>query len=415
MATIQTALLPGPATGRTPTPPRDGQTRSPWVDRFNDLLERAWSRGWAQRPTLDPEAIVTAAQYDLGRIDFPGRRDWFARLEDLTAALNGEARLNPLGLACAHGQLVRTARQRLGLELLWRRHPEIAERPIAPPIVVLGQMRSGTTRMQRMLASDPRLTATRFYESWNPLPPRWLDLRSVNAWAALRFNRLLNPDLLVRHPTAALAADEEAGWLALGLSATPFDAQWNIPSFIAADQGRDPLPTYRLFKRVLQTQHWQSGTGAEAHVLKVPQFMEDVDALSAIFPAARFIHVTRDPAAVVGSSCALVESQRSVQSDSVDPIAIGREWLARTVRRESVARAWLERGAAPTIRVDYSEMDRRWRYVMQCIYRMLRAPLPENVLARMEQAHRRPEAPGSGYSLARYGLDSETVRAALNG
>jgi hypothetical protein len=53
---------------------------------------------------------------------------------------------------------------------LWRAQPEIRDRPIPEPIVILGQMRSGTTRLQRLLACDDRFAHTRLYESLIPAP-----------------------------------------------------------------------------------------------------------------------------------------------------------------------------------------------------------------------------------------------------
>ena len=44
--------------------------------------------------------------------------------------------------------------KRLMVEDLLQKHPEILERRLAPPVVIVGLARSGTTRLHRLLAQD---------------------------------------------------------------------------------------------------------------------------------------------------------------------------------------------------------------------------------------------------------------------
>ena len=55
------------------------------------------------------------------------------------------------------------------------RHPEILDEPIEAPIVVVGMMRSGTTLLQRVLASDPRCTCA-------CTAGRWASPRPASGW-----------------------------------------------------------------------------------------------------------------------------------------------------------------------------------------------------------------------------------------
>lgn len=130
------------------------------------MLERLWASGAAARPSLDPGALVASAAGEA----LPDRSGWRRRLSILCDGLRQTAHLTPLGRAIAHGQLAAALRDRVRLEQLWAAHPEILVQPLAPPVVIVGQMRSGSTRLQRLLACDPRLGATTFFESWNPVP-----------------------------------------------------------------------------------------------------------------------------------------------------------------------------------------------------------------------------------------------------
>jgi hypothetical protein len=135
--------------------------------------------------------------------------------------------------------LTRCVRQRFALGQLWRQRPELLTTQLVPPIIVIGQMRGGTTRIHRLLAADPAHSATRFCDSWNPVPER-PDLRPIKGAAALRMARVLNPWLDVLHPMTATGVEEELGWLAVGLSGSAFYTQWHIPTFTRWGEQADP-------------------------------------------------------------------------------------------------------------------------------------------------------------------------------
>ena len=381
------------------------------IAHINRLLDTAWRNGVLSRPKLDAKAIYAAGSQRLPHVAFTGRRDWLDRLRELTDALRSEARLNPLGRCIAYGQLVRNVRQRLLLEQLWQDRPEILTMRLPPPVIVLGHMRSGTTRMQRMLACDPRFAATRFCDSWCPVPPEGRDWRPMKAAMALKAIALFNPRFRSIHPTTATATDEEIGWLGLDWSPTPHNAQWHIPSFVAAQQTRSARSNYVLLRQILQTWHWHHSERIRPHILKVPQYMEDIGALLAMFPDAKIVRVTRDLPAVVASSCSLVANQRAVQSDHVDLHALGREWLERTRWREQVVTEKLAQHKGIVATVDFADMDRDWRRSMRGIYRTLSLGLPEAVLAAMGRHARleKKDRNAHHYQLADFGLTADSI------
>jgi hypothetical protein len=392
-AAAATLALPAP-----PGPPRRRRLRA-----ADAALEAAWARGWADRPTLDPPALVAraAARTGLSAGDDDGRSGWRARLDLLCGDLEGAARLTPLGRTIAHGQLVAALSHRLRAQALWARHPAIAEQPLRAPIVVVGQMRSGTTRMQRLLACDPRFAYTRFFESWNPLPiaaaGAALDDRKLRGWAGLACARLLNPGFAALHPTAWNAADEEIGLQNVSIFGAAFEAQWRVPAFCAAVEDGDPLPAYREFRRLLQTVAWLRGDdGRRPWILKVPQFTQDLPALLAVFPDARLVCVSRDSAAVIASSVALVRNQMTIQGHGVDAAWIAREWTRKVRLRHGRTLAARALADVPQVDVAFDDVTRDWEGEMHRVYAMLRLPLTRPVRARMaaylHAAHRRPGA-----------------------
>lgn len=347
--------------------------RSPHVERFNGWLEAAWRRGLSDKPLLDPDALWGKALRDIAAEGEQGPRsaadmaDFRLRLEVLTESLEAEAGLNALGLTIAHGQLVRVIRQRLELGVLWRDRPELIAVELAPPIIIVGQMRSGTTRVHRLLAADPSLAATRFCDSWHPVPRR-PDMRP--AWSALTLAvaRTLDPWLDTIHPFGTTRPDEELGWLACALDHCAYEAQWRIPAFTAFSEDRDPAPVYREFGRILRTDAHFHGNAARPRVLKVPQFAEDLPALLAEFPDARVILTRRDEADMVRSAASLVANQMAIQSDDVDYGWIETEAARKIALRQERMDAALKDFSGPLSTVEFAALDSDWEGEMARVY-----------------------------------------------
>ena len=78
------------------------------------------------------------------------------------------AHLTELGRAMIYGMAVTYARNRLRIEDIVKRHPEILDIPIERPLVVAGLPRSGTTHLQNFLSADPRLRELPMWESTVP-------------------------------------------------------------------------------------------------------------------------------------------------------------------------------------------------------------------------------------------------------
>lgn len=372
-----------------PTPPRPHPlARSPHVGRANRWLESAWARGLSSRPSLEIDVLWGKALRDVPAEGERGPRseadmaDFRLRLEVLSESLESEARLNPLGLTMAHGQLVRVIRQRLELGDLWSDQPEMLSCALAPPIIIVGQMRSGTTRMHRLLAADPALAATRFCDSWHPVPRR-PDTRPAWSALAMLFARTIDPWLDSIHPFGITRPDEELGWLACALDHCAYEAQWRIPSFSAFSEDRDPAPIYREFARILRTDAFWHGNAHRSRVLKVPQFAEDLPAILAEFPDARVVRTHREEDDLERSSASLVANQMTLQSNEVDM-----EWIEAEVARKIALRtermdAALAGFGGPLAEVDFAALDADWEGEMMRLYRTLGLALTEEALARM--------------------------------
>jgi hypothetical protein len=141
--------------------------RGKLADRANDFLGRAWAKGWLPEPMLEPDALWSLAAKGFDETAETGGRtaadaaDFRERLARLCGSVTSEADLNPLGRAMAYGQLSRALKNRLSFGALWKDRPELLTAHLAPPIIIIGHMRSGTTRIHKLLAADPAQSHTR--------------------------------------------------------------------------------------------------------------------------------------------------------------------------------------------------------------------------------------------------------------
>jgi hypothetical protein len=367
--------------------------RGPMAARANDFLGKAWERGWLPPPELDPEALwALAAKPHGARADtaeYGGRSeedvaDFRERLARLIASIEDEADLNPLGRAMAWGQLSRVVKNRLAFGALWLERPELLETPLAPPIIVIGHMRSGTTRIHTLLAADPAHSHTRYCDAYHPVPARF-GMNRLKAGLELAMLGLLNPWMQSIHPMAPAAVEEELAWLSAALHHSIYESQWHIPAYSAWSEGRGPLPIYREFRRILQTDAAHRGLADKPRVLKVPAFAEDLATLLALFPDARLVIAKREHEAVLKSAISLAANQMAIQSDSCCLEQIEARWRHKIALREARMAAALQGWCGPVARLDFDEINAGWEGAIARCYAALDLDLSADALLAMQR------------------------------
>ena len=102
-----------------------------------------------------------------------------------------------------------------------------------------------------------------------------------------------------------------------------FQSTFNVPTYQAWLERQDLLPAYLFHKRFLQ--HLQSRYMKDRWVLKSPAHLGAIDEILQVYPDALLIHTHRDPAQVVPSLASLLYTFRSMNSDALDPMRIGRQ------------------------------------------------------------------------------------------
>ena len=325
------------------------------------LLNSGWkalSRAGVGEVSLREASLVKSARRttrlsDLG-VDFESPATCEARARLLTA-VDGEARLHPLGRLIIRSTLVRSLANRLRAEDLQKRHPEIAELQVTAPVFIAGLPRTGTTLLHRLLTCEPTLRPLLSWEALNPAPfsgrneQRGRDPRIRLAETAERGLRYLAPEFFAIHPIEAHGVEEDVLLQDGSFMSPTVDATMPVPEYSAWLHATDQTPMYRYFRRMVQLLLWQRPgdvLGSPAQYLgKTPHHLENLDVLLAVFPGARVIHTHRDPAKVVPSFCSMMAHGRRLFSDDVDPLAVGRQFHHKAL--DGVTRAITARDTLP--------------------------------------------------------------------
>lgn len=367
--------------------------RGALAQRASDFLGRAWDKGWLPAPNIAPEALWALAARRHGAqaeaAEHGGRTDedvadFRLRLERICAAIRDEADLNPLGQVMAFGQLNRVVSNRLAFGALWRERPELLETRLAPPIIVIGHMRSGTTRIHKLLAADPAHSHTRYCDAYHPVPAR-LGMNRVKSALELAMLGLVNPWMQSIHPMAPAAVEEELAWISAALHHSIYESQWHIPSYSDFSEARAPGPIYREFTRILQTDAATRGLADKPRVMKVPAFAEDLDTLLGAFPEARLVIAHRDREAVLRSAVSLAANQMAVQSDACDLARIEARWRHKIgLREERMARV-LAGWQGPVARLEFDELSADWEGAIGRCYDALGLALTPRARAAMRR------------------------------
>lgn len=307
---------------------------------------------------LDIDKLVKHAKRKTGLSEFGGDGHLEA-LQMLVESINDEARLTPTGLIVQKSRLSGALVQRLRIQDLLKRHPEIDDIDLGTVIMITGLQRTGTTLLHRLMYSNPEIRGISGNEALLPVPAsegaqRAERSRKRQAVLAERTISYLAPDFMAVHPIDREQPEEDVLLLDLNFMSQSAEAILHVPSYSRWLAEQDHTATYEYFRRVLKVLTWQRP--ASAWVLKTPHHLEYLDVFLKVFDGSTVVQTHRDPRVAVTSFCSMVAHGRGMFSDEVDPTEIGRHWCHKTHRM--VEWAMKTRAEAPSEQfVDVSYYD----------------------------------------------------------
>lgn len=366
--------------------------------RLLNAILRGLNRIGLAKTDLDEDALIAAARAQTGLHDFD-HDDFLIPMRILLKSLDEESNLNPTGRLLTRQSLVRLLRHRLLLADLLKRHPEILQRKITAPVVIVGLARSGTTRLHRLLASDDRFLHIKAWETVNPVPYKESfdcrdgrsdkdDPRITAIEQGLKAVLYMSPQIATVHPLGAHEIEEEVGLLQHAFSSQIFEIQAYMPTFAEWLMTHDQTYAYQHMVTLLKVISWfRNDPEDKPWVLKTPQHMQDLDALMNVFPDAKIICSHRDPVKTVGSACSMAWTSIVRDTDSADPLWIGQEWLNKTDRmlQKTLALRKEQIPAAQQFDILYADIHKDWQQSIGSIYDFLGIEFTERAKTRMQQ------------------------------
>lgn len=389
--------------------------------RFSEPV-REMLQGVASIPVdLSEAAVLAAARAQTGLEDF-GAGDFRERLAVILQSMHEDTDLSALGKLTNFSMLVRFAANRLRLEDLIRRHPEILDIEIRRPIIVAGLARSGTTHLLNLLSSDTRLRSLPYWEALEPMPvagetpgAQGEDPRLLRCRQGIEMQDQVMPLFKLMFNLQAERTHEEIELLAIDFSTMFIENLGLLPRWRDYYLAHDQTPHYAYLKKVLQALQWLRGP--ERWLLKTPQHLEQFGPLMKVFPDATVVITHRDPVATVASMTTLVSYAARMSREPVRPRDIGRYWADRI---EQMLRACVRDRellpAARSIDVRFHEFNADDLGTVQRIYDLAGQPLTEEVRSRMQQFIRENPRGKDGkiaYDLSVLGLDEAELRQRL--
>ena len=285
------------------------------------------------RVEFDPDGILNEAKKKTGLSNF-GDEDFRERFEVWVQSLSEDESLSSAGRIGAWSDTVRYAANRLRLEDLVSRHPEILDVRIEKPIIIIGLPRSGTTHLLNLISADSRLRSLPYWESLEPVlmpgddaGPDGLDPRLRRCRENFERTDGLLPHLRAMHHMTPEHVHEEIELQALDFSSYVLEWVADVPRLRDAYLATDQTASYAYMKKALQACQWQRGPNR--WILKSPQHLEQIGPLLANFPDATFAVTARDPVSVIASTVTMNAYASRVRCRRIDLDAILTYWTDR--------------------------------------------------------------------------------------
>ena len=373
---------------------------------------------------LQPDAVLAGARAASGLEDFDDMR-WFEPCRRWLEAVVAEAPLTETGVLALQQSVIGPIVGRLRVADLVRRHPEILDEYVDDPIIIIGMTRTGTTKLQRILAADPSVQSLPLFRLLNPAPlpgesPGQSHLRSAIAHEASGYLRANSPDFFAAHPMIPDEPDEE-------IVAIEFDTllpclRADVPSYRKWWMERprsERAHMYSYLRLVLQCAQWEEGgRRGRPFVLKSPMHLGELRCLSQAFPRATIVNTHRDINTSVASSARLFELFGHSYSDDVDPRRIGRgvlEIFAADFAHNLADRATLGKDLT-LIDVQYDDIKNDSTSVIREIWASRGRRLTEadeERIADWELSNPQHQHGKHSYALEHYGLTTAEVASAF--
>lgn len=306
---------------------------------------------------LDADKMMRAAQRITGLHDFGDDNGFEERYRATVASLN-RIDWHFVGRASVRVNVLWSLTNRLRITHLLKLHPEVHDVELAPPVVILGLFRTGSTFLHNVMAADEQLRAGWMWEFGYPAG-RKHDPLDDSEWRRRKCRRTLKlvdwvvPDQAEVHAVTADQLEEDFFLLEHDFSSMKF-----VVGFGDWQLGRDLLnenleASYRYHR--LQLQLLSLNQPKRPWLLKCPWHLWNLETLMKVYPDAKLIHTHRDVAKAIGSQCSLSSRISARMKCHEDLAEVGQFWV--DYAKEGMRRGLAHRAGMPESRVYDLRLD----------------------------------------------------------
>ncbi len=311
--------------------------KRPWL--FS-AVNAAWKATYplGTRIKLDKDDLIKSARRQSGLFDL-GKDFREEPLEKLLSSAEEEAHLHPVGRFITRQRLLSLLTMRLRAEYFFKKYPEILEQEVYPAWFIIGLQRTGTTKLQRLLATDPDHRVIYSWEAINPVPfssafyPSSCEQEDIRKRIAIaktsaKALKIMSPGFNAIHPISIFEPEEDILLLDVSFMSTTPEAMMHVPSYARWLEATDQSPAYEYAAKLLKLLQWQRP--AKRWVLKSPHHLEFPDLIARYFPKTAFLWPHRSIYESIPSFLSMVTYTHMIFSDDVDEQEVGRHWVRKT-------------------------------------------------------------------------------------
>lgn len=367
---------------------------------------------------LDAKALLQAAQDRTGLTDF-GPDDFREGLEMLVQGVNSDVAVRPDRVEPLRENILRLLINRLWFQKDLADHPEILDEVIDAPIIITSLPRTGSTKLQRLLAASGDFQLVEYWKGHMfaripGAPDGGREQRIAETRAYEKWLYEVSPDMITGHPVFTDEAEEEmqlfeyafrTGGCAVFGSSSHF--RWLLQA--------DPAPAYDYLKMQLQYLQWQNPEDRKKPwLLKTPIHFGLEKQLNRIFDNPRFIVTHRDPVKCVPSIAGVTHNWHMLYAD-VEPDLNGGEAMTAYYGQSADDHiTW--RNDDPDLQIldiAFSDITSNDEAVVRRIYEAFGLSLTENSRQGMldwSERNPRNKHGGHSYSAEKFGTTDEAIR-----
>jgi hypothetical protein len=374
--------------------------------------------------TVSADDLLEAVMADVGLDDFGDDR-YVGEYRRAVDAVNAEVELTEAGLPVLEEWITRTLTNVLRMQRDLAEHPEIREEVLAPPIVITGFARTGTTKLQRITSACPATQSLSVWKLFNPAPfpdadPADPDPRIAVAQAAVQMMEQGMPEFWAAHSMPALDVDEDMAFHDMTFISPTAGMRHGAWDFMNAQTPIDRR-VFDFLRTTLQYLQWQDGSPdrvSRPWILKSPIHIGNIATFRDVFGDAKYVFCHREVESVMASLCSLVDLSIRMVAEPPDRAAIG------TALLDYWSAEW-ERGLKQRAELDPdSYIDLRFDSITgdgvraaERVHELAGLTFDDaagTASAEWEAANPRHSGGKHEYRLSDYGLTTERVRDAFS-